>query len=171
MKNISPPNFWYVIYTRSRFEKVVYDSLLKKSIDAFLPTTKKRSMRRDRKVILDAALFPGYVFVRSELSARENLAILKTAGVVNFVGTKSGPIPVDEKAIESLKIMVTATDRIMTGSSFKRGDPVRVTRGPFTGIRGEFIRYGGEERVLVEIAALGQFASVDVTCEDVEPIV
>ncbi len=171
MKECPSKRSWYVIYTRSRFENVVYESLLKKSIDAFLPTVRKPSKRRDRKVTLSVPLFPGYVFVKSALDSRENLDILKTAGVVGFVGTKSGPVPVDQGAVESLKIMVAATDSITTGTAFRQGDPVRVTSGPFAGISGRFIRRGGKDRVLVEISALGQFASVDVSAEEVTPSV
>ena len=58
---------WYVLHTRSRFETVVHDGLHKKAHDVFLPKVRVRSKRRDRKVMIDVPLFPGYVFVRSNL--------------------------------------------------------------------------------------------------------
>jgi hypothetical protein len=43
-----------------------------------------------------------------------------------------------------------------------------VVHGPFAGVVGTFARYGGKERVIVNIEALGQFAGVDVNEEDIE---
>jgi transcription antitermination factor NusG len=56
----------------------------------------------------------------------------------------------------------------MTGARFQAGDRVVVLNGPFTGVVGEFIRYKGESRVVVNVEALGQYAAVEVNEEDVE---
>lgn len=162
-----PDPSWYVLHTRSRFEKVACDCLLKKSIEAFLPKVRVRSRRRDRKVMLDLPLFPGYLFVKSDLDAREYLQIVQTAGIVRVIGNNSGPQKVDEAAIDSLKIMLEAHRPITTGHGFKKGDMVKVLHGPFAGMTGIFVRCKAEGRVMVEITALGQFASVDVSCDHV----
>lgn len=159
---------WYVIHTRSRFENVVNEGLAKKAVDSFLPRIPQRSKRRDRRVILNVPLFPGYVFVRSDLHPERHLDILKTVGVVRLIGNKDGPIPVPDETVQSLKIMVAGESPILTGSRFKRGDRVMVVQGPFAGVQGSFARYRGAGRVVVHIDALGQYASVEVDEEDVE---
>lgn len=159
---------WYVLLTKSRFENVVFDGLLKKKIDVFLPKITVRSKRKDRKQMIQVPLFPGYVFVKSGLTPNEHLAILKTTGAVRLIGSNDGPVSVDERDIESLKIMISSSDEIFTGSRFEKGSEVVVTKGPFTGIKGIFEKYGGKGRVIVNIDALGQFASVDVDEDDVE---
>jgi transcription antitermination factor NusG len=45
---------------------------------------------------------------------------------------------------------------------------VVVVSGPFTGVTGIFVRYKGNDRVVVNIDALGQSAGVEVDEEDVE---
>jgi transcription termination/antitermination protein NusG len=45
---------------------------------------------------------------------------------------------------------------------------VVVVRGPFTGVTGIFVRYKGNNRVVVNIDALGQSAGVEVNEEDVD---
>ncbi len=159
---------WYVIHTRSRFEKVVFDGLSKKSVDSFLPKIPQRSKRKDRRVILNVPLFPGYVFVRSDLHPDRHLDILKTVGVVRLIGNKDGPIAVPDETIESLKIMVSADSPIQTGFRFQEGDRVMVIAGPFTGVVGVFSRYGGAGRVIVHIDALGQYAGVEVAEDDID---
>ena len=159
---------WYVLYTKSRFENVVNDALAKKSFEVFLPKILVKSRRRDRRLMIRAPLFPGYLFLKTSLQSPEHIEILKTGGAVRLIGNKEGPIPVATKAIESLKIMVAGDNRVLTGTCFKKGDPVTVVYGPFTGLTGTFVRYRGKERVIVAIEALRQFAAVDVSEDDVE---
>ncbi len=159
---------WYVLHTRSRHEVVVTDGLAKKSMEVFLPKIRVRSARRDRKVMIHVPLFPGYVFLKTDLHPHTHLEIVKTAGVVRLIGTQHGPVPVAENTIESLKIMVTSEMPIVTGHRLQPGDRVMVVNGPLTGVIGTFARYRNQGRVVVNIEALGQYAGVDVQAEDVE---
>lgn len=164
------PDLWYVLHTKSRAEKVVHDLLTKKAIESFLPTALVRSKRKDRRVMLDLPLFPGYVFVKTDLYAEHYLSILKTPGAVKLIGNKSGPIAVADSIVESLQIMVHSGESIVTGNQFVTGERVKVIRGPFTDVTGIFSDYKGKGRVIVFIDLLGQSASVEVDEEDIERI-
>jgi transcription elongation factor/antiterminator RfaH len=159
---------WYVLHTKSRFENVVTEGLGKKSIEVFLPKITVRSKRRDRKAMIRIPLFPGYLFVKTDLAPESHLEIVKTAGAVRLIGSKQGPVSVPEETIDSLKIMVTGDHPVTTGSSLKKGDKVLVVSGPFVGVTGTFIRYGGKGRVVVNIEALGQYAGVEVSEDEIE---
>lgn len=149
---------------------MVHDGLCRKSLEVFLPKIKVRSKRRDRKLMIRIPLFPGYVFVKTDLKPHNHLEILKTAGAVRLIGTKDGPVPVPGSTIESLEIMISVDSSVTTGNRIKQGDRVVVVSGPFTGVYGTFIRYKGQGRVVVNIEALGQHAGVDVDKDDVEPL-
>jgi transcription elongation factor/antiterminator RfaH len=159
---------WYVLHTKSRFENVVNEGLIKKSVEVFLPKVQVRSRRRDRKVMIRVPLFPGYLFVKTNLDPTEHLEIVKTVGVVRLIGNKEGPISVPSDTIDSLKIMVKGDNTVITGTRFRKGDRVIVVYGPFAGVTGTFARYRGKGRVIVNIEALGQYAGVDVREEDIE---
>ena len=118
--------------------------------------------------MIQVPLFPGYVFIKTDLHPHSHLEIVKTAGAVKLIGSKLGPVPVPDDTIESLKIMVAGDQPILTGARLKRGDRVLVIDGPFTGVNGTFIRYRGKGRVVVNIEALGQHAGVDVDEHDIE---
>jgi transcription antitermination factor NusG len=115
-------------------------------------------------------LFPGYLFVKSDLNPNEHLEILKTVGAVRLIGNKDGPIPVPSDTIKSLEIMVGGNNPVITGTRFKKGERVIVVYGPLAGVIGTFARYKGKGRVIVNIEALGQFAGVDVSEEDIEKL-
>lgn len=159
---------WYVLHTKSRFENVVHDGLVKKSLDVFLPKVLVQSKRRDRKKMIRVPLFPGYLFVRTDLNPPEHLEILKTVGAVRLIGNNAGPVPVIDLTIDSLKIMVKGDFPVTTGTRFREGDRVVVVTGPFTGVIGTFVRYKGGGRVVVDVEALGQYAAVEVHEDDVE---
>jgi transcription elongation factor/antiterminator RfaH len=158
---------WYVLHTRSRFENVVHDGLVKKSVQAFLPKVLVQSRRRDRKKMIRVPLFPGYLFVRTDLNPHEHLEILKTVGAVRLIGNKNQPVSVFDSVIDSLRIMANTDFPVTTGSRFQAGDRVVVMEGPFTGVRGTFVRYKGSGRVVVNVEALGQYAAVEVREDDV----
>jgi transcription termination/antitermination protein NusG len=161
---------WYVLHTKSRFENVVNEGLIKKSIEVFLPKIQVKSKRRDRKAMIKIPLFPGYLFVKSDLNPYEHLEIVKTVGAVRLIGNKDGPIPVSSDTIKSLEIMIGGNHTVITGTRFKKGERVIVVYGPFSGVIGTFVRYRGKGRVIVNIEALGQFAGVDVSEEDIEKL-
>jgi len=168
LNSIKLSHLWYVLHTKSRFENVVYEGLLKKSMEVFLPKIKVKSKRRDRKLLIQVPLFPGYLFVKTDLHPYEHIEIVKTTGAVRLVGNKGGPVPVPQDAIDSLKIMVVSDQPVTTGMRFKKGDRVMVVHGSFAGITGTFVRYRGKDRVIVNIEALGQYAGVEVSEDDVE---
>ena len=159
---------WYALHTKSRAENVVHAGLVKKSVEVFLPKITVPSKRRDRKKMIRIPLFPGYIFVKSDLSPNHHLEIVKTAGAVKLLGSQHGPVSVPDDAIESLKIMVSSEQPISTGYQFNQGDRVMVVDGPFTGVVGIFERYGAQGRIVVFIEAMGQFAAVEVNVGDVE---
>jgi len=161
---------WYVLHTRSRHESVVCDGLVKKSLEAFLPKIKVRSSRRDRKAMIHIPLFPGYLFIKTDLHPHSHIEVVKTAGAVRLIGSRQGPVPVPDETIESLKIMVASELPIGTGSRLQPGARVMVVQGPFAGVAGTFVRYRGQGRVLVNIEALGQYAGVNVNEDDIETL-
>lgn len=167
MPTIVKPS-WYVVHTKSRFENVVHDGLVKKFVEAFVPKVLVRSRRVDRKTMIRIPLFPGYLFVKSDLTPERHIEIVKTVGVVRLIGNRNGPVSVPDETIESLKIMTAGDGKIFTGTKFQKGDAVLVTRGPFEGVIGTFNREGKTGRVVVNIEALGQFACVEVDEDDID---
>lgn len=162
---------WYALHTKSRFENVVNEGLQKKSIEVFLPKIIVQSKRKDRRKMIRIPLFPGYIFVKTNLHPGHHLEIVKTVGAVKLVGDKAGPISIHDDIVQSIKIMTAADQPITTGGyQFRKGDRVMVIDGPFAGVIGVFERFGGKGRIVVHIEALGQFAAVVVDADDVEKL-
>ena len=169
MKNATQ---WFALLTRSNFEQTVYSRICMKKIDAFLPKARKPSRRKDRKLMIETPLFPGYVFVKSTRASADQLPILKIVGAVRLLGNSKGPVPVPDHQIESLKLLTSVSQDLITGAiiQLKKGDPVMILEGPMSGLKGEFFEHKGQGRVIIKIDLLGQYAGVEVDLDNVEKI-
>ena len=168
MINPKLTRLWYVLHTKSRHENVVNDGLARKSVEVYLPKITVPSKRRDRKKTIRVPLFPGYLFVKTDLHPHTHLEIVKVAGAVRFIGNKQGPLSIADETVESLKIMVESDCAVTTGNNLRKGDNVLVVHGPLEGVMGTFVRYGGKGRIVVNVEALNQFAGVEVSEDDIE---
>lgn len=61
-------DFWYALYVRPRFEKLVHYQLAANGYETFFPTYISRRKWSDRVKSLCLLLFPGYVFWRSGIT-------------------------------------------------------------------------------------------------------
>lgn len=163
---------WFALLTKSNFERTVYTSILKKKIPVFLPQIRRKSLRKDRRLMVEYPLFPGYIFVQSTFHPADQLNILKTTGAVRLLGNQTGPVPVPDIQIDSLKILTSSHMDLITGSNIrlKKGDPVMIIEGPLAGIRGEFIRQKGQGRVVIKINLLGQYAGTEIEEDKIEKL-
>src|SRR5947209_543503 len=77
---------WYAVHTRSRHEKRVETELRQKGITVFLPLISETRKWSDRKVKVDLPLFSCYLFVNIPATPEVRVAVLRTPGVLAFVG-------------------------------------------------------------------------------------
>jgi transcriptional antiterminator NusG len=165
----SPP-YWYGIHTRGRHEAKVERILRDCGLKTFLPLVKVPSRRRDRKIILDLPLFPGYLFVNASIDQKTYLDIIRVKGVVRILGNNGNLSPVPERTIDSLKTM-TESDRPYFPYRFlQRGTWVRILDGPLAGIVGIILDRSEKKRKLVVSVELFRRAVAAQIEEDaVEP--
>lgn len=167
--DVAAPLRWYAVYVRSRHEFTVRDQLETTRIEHFLPTVERLRRWKDRKKLVTFPLFPGYLFVRISGSRDAVLSVLKTKGVVRFLGRTPGvPEPVPEVQIESLKTLVASGRNIEVYPYLREGQRVRIKWGPLAGIEGILRERRGQHLLVLSIDILQQGASVRVDAADVE---
>jgi transcription antitermination factor NusG len=116
-------------------------------------------------------LFPGYIFVGTTSLERDKLAILKTSGVVNFVGQSPGEaemVPPDQ--IIMLMKLVENKETIDPYPYLKHGSRVRIKHGPLSGVEGLLVERKGKHLLVLSIDILQQGVSVQVDAPNVEVI-
>ena len=156
---------WYAIHTRSRHEKVVFDELVRKRIEAFLPTITRWSRWKDRRKKIDWPLFPGYCFARFDVSS--SLAVLKCTGVIAIVSIQGRPAPIEAQEIEAIRKLVSSELQYDPCPLIKEGAIVEVIGGPLRGVTGRLVRKGTHARLVLSVDAIGQGVSVQVDAADI----
>ena len=159
---------WYAVYTRPRHEKKVYEVLIEKEIEVFLPMIKKVSQWKDRKKKIDVPLFNGYLFVYFDYKYRFD--VLQTKGVVKIVNFNGIPAVVPDWQIESLKKMLTRPEKVQLENYMKIGDPVEVDFGPFKGMKGIIKVVKGRQRLIISIEGIMQTVSIEIGADELKKI-
>jgi transcription antitermination factor NusG len=102
---------WFAVWTRNQYEPRVSDQLRRKRFEVFLPTVRVPSRRRDKRVVLDQPLFPGYVFLRFAPSRSSWVAVASTEGLVRVLGQGWDALqPVPDEQVEGVRRLVTQAE-------------------------------------------------------------
>jgi transcription termination/antitermination protein NusG len=163
------PDLWYVVQTCSRHEVLVEAGLTRKGLEVFLPRVKVRSRRRDRVQMLEAPLFPGYLFVHTDLSDWAYYSIIRNQGVIRILGIKGQFTPVPKDIIRSLRTLVDSGQPVFPWSKLTPGKRVQVVDGPLMGAIGVILKNKqGKRRLLVAVELLGRSVCAELAEETVE---
>lgn len=149
---------WWVLYTRARMEKALARKLRALEIPFYLPQYEQTWKSSGRKRTSFLPLFPGYVFLFGDESAR--LTALET----NLLCT-TFRVPDQERLYADL----CRVERVLGGESpvtpeteLPAGTPVELTAGAFRGLSGKVVRRGDQTRLVVEVEFLRRGVSIEV---------
>ena len=158
---------WYVVQTRSRFEKKCFEQLILMGINVYLPTQKVKKKWSDRVKEIETPLFSGYLFVQFE--EKEKYTILNTNGIVRFVSFSGDYASVSEKQIESLKNIEKAESSIeIVEMNFIEGDEVKISSGPLKGLEAKIVQFNGKRKLLLNIDAIGKGVLIEIEKTKIE---
>ncbi len=120
---------WFVLYTRSGYEKRVAENLVKKQIETYLPLTKVPRPWADKKKPVYQPLFRNFVFVFT--SADQNMRIRNTDGVISFVHWLNKPAVVRQDEIDTIRKFLQEYDVVrLEKTAINMEDRVRIVNGP-----------------------------------------
>jgi transcriptional antiterminator RfaH len=156
---------WWVAHTKSRCEKRLAWDLMQRGVNYFLPLAERVRITRGRKHKVLMPLFTSYVFICGDDHDRaEALATNRVCQTLE----------VPDQALMAREL--AAIDRaLQTGADLEPypfaavGEMCRVTAGPFCGFEGTVIQVRDGLRMVLEINALGQGASLEIEADLLEP--
>lgn len=147
--NDSHPRHWMVIYTKSKCEKKVDQLLDLQGIKSYCPLIKTRRKWADRYKMVELPLFNSYVFVY--VNYHEQLQVLQTAGVVNFVYYCGKPAVVPSADIERIRGFMSQYSDIESVSmrNLRPGDLVKINDGILFDVHGEILEIHGKSVLVI----------------------
>lgn len=157
---------WYVLWTHSHCERLVYDQLAAKGFHLFLPELEvwsKRGRVRHRSHI---PMFPGYFFLRHAIDADSYIEVCKTRGLVRILGERWDRLAVvADREIDAIERVLRSRQLVLAHSYLREGQRVRITRGPLADVEGILVRMNPDKGMLVlSIHLLHRSVAVEVDC-------
>jgi transcription antitermination factor NusG len=161
---------WYAVVSRSRHEKIATTALTSLGITTFCPFVSEMHHWSDRRKLVDVPLFPGYLFVQVQNSAEAQLRVLKTSGVVQFVGNRQGAVPIPDEEISSVRSVLEQKISCSPYPFLQLGQRVRIRGGSLDGVEGILIGRNSASKLIISIELIQRSLAVAVYNFDVEPI-
>ncbi len=177
---------WYIVNTFSGYENTVKKALddrikaagLEECFeDILVPSEKETVLHGKRKVQINKKFFPGYVFIRMDLTKEAWHLVKNTPKISGFLGGNT-PRPVPQRQIDDMlgraqPKEVPADEEQTAPESFvdyNVGDQVRVKSGAFANFTGEVEEVNADKRkIKLSVSIFGRPTRVEVDFTEVEP--
>lgn len=170
---------WYLLYVSSGHEeqarrnleqRIKYMDVGDKIFDVVIPTAKEIEIKAGKRRTITKKAFPGYIMVNMRLDEHSWDIVRNTPGVAGFVSAGVKPVPMPaEEAGAILQRMDEAPTEVKT--TFKEGDSIRVTSGPFLDFIGKVEQVNlNKGKVIVMLSLFGRETPVELDLLGVEKL-
>jgi len=155
--------YWFVLYTHSKCEFKVADSLSDMQIEYFLPTKIFVRKWSDRKKEIELPLFAGYIFIyANEFERLKSIELKQVARCLTDFGK---PATVPEWQIESLKKMLIEKHQIEIINGIVKGKEVQINSGVFSGMRGILVDVKNKNQLAISIELINRTVIVNLNTD------
>lgn len=159
---------WYVLYTKSRYEKAVADKLALMGIEVYCPLLKRKKLWSDRWKWVEEPLFRSYCFVNIENQDRDK--VFSVPGTVRYVYHCGKPATIREKEMDLLKSWLMQYDHdSIEASNLNVNDRIRIRSGALMDKEAEVLESKGNYALLL-LEDLGLQVKVDLRKNIVEKL-
>ncbi len=159
---------WFALYTKPYKEYLVRDILRRRGLETYLPEVRVAKPRRGRRS--RRPFFPCYLFARFDPLSSEAAHVQWTPGLRRIVSAGGQPVPVPEGVVNHIRRRLERMVVVQEEGPFKRGDRVRILRGPFEGLDAIFDRrLTPEGRVRVFLEWMSRWVAAELDLADLLP--
>lgn len=158
----SAESSWFAIQTKPRHEKKVRAELEQKDIATFLPLITSVNHWSDRSQAVQLPLFGNYLFVSIIPDRDERVKILRTRGVMGFVGGNGRGRPIPEEQIDAVKTILREKLSLSPYPFLSVGQKVRVRGGSLDGLQGILLDMKANQTLVISIECIERSVAVQV---------
>jgi transcriptional antiterminator NusG len=185
----SAPGDWYVVHAYAGYENRVKHNLESRigtlNMEDYIfqievPTEEVSEVKNGQKKLVKRNVYPGYVYVRLELTDESWSVVRNTPGVTGFVGHTHRPSPLTLD--EVLKVLAPSTAEKKTAAAataaanpkladFEAGESVTVMEGPFATLPATISEINMDSQKLkVLVSIFGRETPVELSFNQVQKI-
>jgi transcription antitermination factor NusG len=169
-RNVSAESSWFAVQTRPRHEKKAAAELHAKGIKTLLPLHAASRQWSDRRRLVHAPIFSGYVFVSVANSVDARVAVLRTNGVRSFVGVRGTGIAIPEHEIEAIQAIIEQGVQVDPHPFLKIGQRVRICGGSLDGVEGILQDRNRHPSLVISVELIQRSLAIRVAGYRIEPV-
>jgi len=162
-----PKKSWFALYTNPHKEYLVQEILSNNGVETYLPQIAVAVRRRDRRSM--KPFLPQYLFAHFDPEIQHFADIRWTPGLRRIISAGGRPVVVPDQVVMYLRRRLEhmqTTD--VPDSPFKKGEVVRITRGPLEGLEAIFDhQITPKGRVLVFLNVMSRLVKTELDLEDI----
>ncbi|MFN4164116.1 MAG: transcription termination/antitermination protein NusG [Ferrovibrio sp.] len=159
---------WYAVYTQPGKEAMAARELGNQNFGVYLPLYQKLRRHAGRTGIVDAPLFPRYLFVGIDTENQRWRSVNGTRGVIGLVMSGDRPIPVPDPVIEEIRSREDEKGYIrLNPPGFHRGQTLRIVEGPMADTEALFEEAVDGNRAILLISLLGRLVRTQMPLRQV----
>ena len=171
---------WYVIHTYSGHENKVKTNLehriasldmKDKIFQVLVPTEEEIEIKNGKRFPVEKKVYPGYVLVEMIMDDESWYVVRNTPGVTSFVGSGNKPTPLTDAEVKAILRQIKM-EQPRYKVAFTKGEPVRVTDGPFADFHGVVDEvHPDRNKVKVLVSIFGRETPVELDFLQIEKLV
>jgi len=147
---------WFALAVRPHKERYVERQLQSKGHRVVCPRYAKTIRHARRQRVVEAPIFPGYLFVQLTAVAQNWREVNWTPGAMGFVKFCNSPSALNSEFVDDFILRAKTNGVVEFHLKLEQGDRVQALGGPFDGFVGEVINMSEQDRVKVLMNALNR---------------
>jgi transcription antitermination factor NusG len=151
---------WYAVKVHARSETNATSALQHYGFQPYCPMVAERRRYCDRMKTVQVPVFPGYLFCQFDIDSKAK--ILNSVAVEYIVSFGAEPAAIREEQIAGLRRVIDLGGQ--AAPFLQRGQRVRVTHGPLTGVEGILQKEAASEnsKLVLSVDLLQRSVSVSI---------
>ncbi len=177
------PGDWYVVHSYAGYENKVKTNLETRisslNMEDFIfqievPTEEVPVIKNGKRQMVMQKKYPGYIYVRMELTDQSWSAVRNTPGVTGFVGLTNRPSPLRREEVVSILVPEVEKEKkveTVRAQEFEVGESVTVMDGPFATLPATISEINTDaQRLKVLVSIFGRETPVELQFNQVAKI-
>ena len=153
---------WFIVQIKPNSYNSAIQNLERQGFDTFLPKMQITQRQKQKFIIKDVYVFPGYMFVCFDPSIISCTRINSTYGVSKILAFNKKPAEISYNLILSLKNNYEKTDSLMSKESLKKGDTIKFNSGPFLDLIARIENVDSANRIWVFLDIMGGYKKLKI---------
>jgi transcriptional antiterminator RfaH len=157
---------WFILQYKANSHQIAKNNLERQGFETFLPLYNITSRKASRFINTSQPLFPGYMFIKFDRANTNWHKINNTYGVSRLITFNSIIKSIPSTFVDNLIKRYNLSDESLPMQKLKKGDQVKVLKGPFANFIATVETYDRDQRIYILMNLMGRKTKIQAAVKD-----